>query len=49
MLIYGIGDKSEDIFESFNLANDIAKKVYIVLQKFDDHFVLEKNVIFKRT
>ena len=48
MLIYCMGDKSEDIFQSFNLADDDAKKFDIVLQKFDDHFVIEKNIIFER-
>ena len=47
ILVYCMGGKSEDIFESFNLANDLAKKFDIVPQKFDDHFVIEKNVIFE--
>ena len=48
MLIYCMSDKLEDIFESFNLANDDAKEFDTVLQKFDDHFVIEKNAIFER-
>ena len=47
-LIYCMGDQSEDIFQSFNLTDDDAKKFDTVLQKFDKYFGVEKNVIFER-
>jgi hypothetical protein len=48
MLIYCMGDKAEDIFSSYQPPNDDAKVYDTVLQRFDDHFVIQKNIIFKR-
>ncbi|XP_064595725.1 uncharacterized protein K02A2.6-like [Liolophura sinensis] len=47
-LIYAMGSQSEAIFKSFAL-NDNDKTDYNkVLQKFDEHFVPKRNVIFER-
>jgi hypothetical protein len=43
-----MGEKSEDVFASFKLTADDAKKYDVVLNKFDAHFVVKRNVIFER-
>ena len=48
MLLYCMGEKSEDVFASFKLTADDAKKYDVVLNKFDAHFVVKRNVIFER-
>ena len=48
MLLYCMGEKSEDVFASFKLTADDAKKYDVVLKKFDAHFVVKRNVIFER-
>ena len=45
-LVYSMGPKADDIFQSFGLSN--AKKYDVVKKKFDDHFVKRRNVIFER-
>ena len=47
-LLYVMGDQVEDIFTSFHL-DDADKKDYAkVIGKFDQHFVLKKNVVYER-
>jgi predicted aspartyl protease len=48
MLLYCMGEKAEDVFDSFRLDADDAKKYDTVLARFDTHFVIKKNVIFER-
>ena len=47
-LIYSMGPEADDIFASFAL-NDVNKKKYaIVKDKFDNHLIVRRNVIFER-
>ena len=43
-----MGDKSEDIFLSFNLTDAEKKEIDTVLNKFESHFILKQNVIYER-
>ena len=45
-LIYCMGNDPENIYETFGLSDDEQKNVMRVLEKFDDHFVPQRNVIF---
>jgi len=45
-LIYCMGNDAENIYETFGLSDDEQKNVMRVLEKFDDHFVPQRNVIF---
>ena len=47
-LIYCLGEKSEDILASFRLSAEDSGKYDVVKKKFDDYFVIRKNVIFER-
>ena len=47
-LIYCMGDKADDILQSFQLSAEDEKKYEVVCQKFNGHFVAHKNVIYKR-
>jgi hypothetical protein len=43
-----MGPEADDIFASFEL-NDVNKKKYaIVKDKFDNHLIVRRNVIFER-
>lgn len=46
-LIYFMGDKAEDIFLAFTLTDAEEKNFQVVLNKFDDHFIVKRNVIFE--
>ncbi|XP_050516691.1 uncharacterized protein LOC126891558 [Diabrotica virgifera virgifera] len=47
MLVYLMGAEAEEIITQFNLTP--AQQVYsIIIEKFDAHFIPQKNVIFKR-
>jgi hypothetical protein len=48
MLLYCMGDAAEDVFASFKLSADDAEVYDTVLKRFDEHFVITKNVIFER-
>jgi transposase InsO family protein len=48
MLLYSIGARSEDIFTSFQLTDEEAKTYDTVVTKFDNHFIVKRNVIFER-
>ena len=46
-LVYSMGDKAEDLFQSFNLTEE-AKKYSTVKAKFENHFVKCRNTIYER-
>ena len=46
-LIYTMGDKGDDILQSFSLS-EADKKYNIVKEKIDSHFVKRRNVIYER-
>ena len=48
VLIYVMGDKADDILNSFGLSNDEQKVYRTVKEKFDDYFEPQRNVIFQR-
>ena len=47
-LIYSMGDRAKDIFNSFKLSDTDAAKFSTVLDKYDNFFIVKKNVIFER-
>ncbi len=47
-LLYCMGHRSEDIFKSFNLSDDDAKKFNTVIQQFDDFYIVKKNIVYER-
>ena len=47
-LIYSMGPEADDIFSSFELNNENKKKYAKVKEKFDNHFIVRRNVIFER-
>ena len=47
-LIYTMGPKAEEIFNSFSLSSEDSKKYAVVLEKFRLYFEPKKNIIFKR-
>ena len=47
-LIYTLGEKADDIFQSFGLTDEQKKKYKTVKKKFDFHFVKHTNVIYER-
>ena len=47
-MIYCMGDEADDIFKSFTFAEGDEKKYSKVKEKFDQHFVIKRNVIFER-
>ena len=48
MLIYAMGDQADDILNSFKLSTTQLKQYRTVKMKFDEHFVVRRNVIFER-
>ena len=47
-LIYSMGDQADDILNSFTLSTSQLKQYHTVKTKFDEHFVVRRNVIFER-
>ena len=43
-----MGDDADDVLTSTNISGDNCKKYAEVLEKFDGHFKVRKNVIFER-
>ena len=43
-----MGDQADDILNSFKLSATQLKQYHTVKTKFDEHFVVRRNVIFKR-
>ena len=48
ILIYTMGDTTDDILHSFQLSQDDSKKHDVVKAKFESHFVQKQNVIYER-
>ena len=48
ILIYTMGSKADDIFQSFNLSTEDQKKYDTIVTRFQDHFIDRRNVIFER-
>ena len=48
MLIYTMGDEADDILRLFKLSDVDAKKYSVVREKFEDHFIKKRNVIYER-
>ena len=47
-LVYSMGDKAEDLLQSFDLKDDEAKKYPTVKGKFESYFIKRRNTIFER-
>ena len=47
-LVYSMGAKAEDIFQSFGLSEDDSKNYSTVKTKFESHFIKRRNTIFER-
>ena len=47
-LLYCLGEQAEDIFASFNLIEVDEKKFDVVIGRFNQFFIVKKNVIFER-
>ena len=45
VLIYSMGPKADDVFQSFRLSEDDGKKYKIVKDMFDDYFTIHRNTI----
>ena len=43
-----MGDEADDIMRSFQLSEADQKKYKVVKERFDQHFVKKRNVIFER-
>jgi hypothetical protein len=43
-----MGPEADDIFASFELNDENKKKYAKVKEKFDNHFIVRRNVIFER-
>jgi hypothetical protein len=48
MLFFCVGDAAEDVFANFKLSDDDAKKYDPVMKRFDEYFIVPKNVILER-
>ncbi|XP_055913692.1 uncharacterized protein LOC129947228 [Eupeodes corollae] len=46
--IYIMGSQAEDILLSFGLTDGDSKKFLLVMEKFDNYFVIRRNVIYER-
>ena len=47
-LIYSMGDAADNVLKSFNLTEEEQKTYATVKEKFDNHFVKKRNVIYER-
>jgi len=47
-LIYIMGPEAEDVLASFNLTNAQAKKVQDCFDRFEAHYIGQKNVVYER-
>ena len=46
-LLYSMGDRADDIFQTFALSEEEGRKYDTVIGKFEAHFVKKRNVIFE--
>ena len=47
-MIYCMGDEADYISKSFTLAREEERKYGKVKDKLDQHFIIQRNVIFER-
>ena len=47
-LIYNMGDEADDIIASFGLSEQVMKSYETVRNRFENHFIAQRNVIFER-
>ena len=47
-MLYSMGEKFDDILQSFCLSEEELKKYEMVVAKFQKHFISRRNVIFER-
>ncbi len=47
-LLYCLGGEAEDVLGSTNITEDERKQYSKVLEKFDSHFQVRRNLIFER-
>ncbi len=47
-LIYTMGDEADDILLSFNLSAEDLKRYETVKNKFENHFIAKRNIIYER-
>ena len=47
-LTYLMGDRADNIFQTFTLTEEEKKKYDTVIGKFEAHFMKKRNVIFER-
>ena len=47
-LLYCLGEDAKDTLASTNISEEDRKKYDQVLKKFDSHFLVRRNIIFKR-
>ena len=47
-LLYCLGEEADDVLSSTNISEEDGKKYDKVVEKFDEHFQVRKNVIYER-
>jgi len=47
-LVYSMGEEADDIMISFGLTVDDAKQYELVKNRFENHFIVKRNIIFER-
>ena len=47
-LVYSMGEEADDITISFGLTADDAKQYELVKNRFENHFIVKRNIIFER-
>ena len=47
-LLYCLGEDAEDVLASTNISEEDRKKYDQVLEKFDSHFLVRRNIVFER-
>ncbi len=48
VLLYCLGEESDDVLTSTNISDDDRKKYDVVVEKFDSFFRVRRNVIYER-
>ena len=46
-LLYTMGRQAREVFATFRLTGEEAKSYDVVKQKFDSHFVKERNIVYE--
>ena len=47
-LVYSMGEEADDIMISFGLTANDAKQYELVKNRFENHFIVKRNIIFAR-